>query len=72
MKLEFYNRSGELIDSHTITNVGLPLELLSAKINSPTEVTLYFSKLLDPQSAQNASNYNINNGINILIFKINL
>jgi hypothetical protein len=71
MILEFYNRSGELIDSYTITNAGLPLELLSATINSPTEVTLYFSKLLDPQSAQNASNYNINNGINVISAVLN-
>jgi hypothetical protein len=71
MKLEFYNRAGELIDSHTITNAGLPLELLSATINSPTEVTLYFSKLLDPQSAQNASNYNINHGINVMSVVLN-
>jgi hypothetical protein len=71
MKLEFYNRSGELIDSYTITNAGLPLELLSATINSLTEVTLYFSKLLDPQSAQNASNYNINNGINVISAVLN-
>jgi hypothetical protein len=71
MKLGFYNRSGELIDSYTITNAGLPLELLSATINTPTQVTLSFSKTLDSQSAQNEGNYNIDNGINLISAVLN-
>ncbi|MCH9028403.1 MAG: T9SS type A sorting domain-containing protein [Bacteroidetes bacterium] len=43
-----------------------PPQLLSAFAIVPTQVTLFFSETLDPQSAQNVSNYNINNGISII------
>jgi predicted phosphodiesterase len=62
---KFYNRSGDLIDTWTKNNSASPPELLSAEINTLTAVTLYFSKPLDPQSSQNAINYNIDNGISV-------
>ena len=71
MKMEFYNRSGELIDSYIITDADLPPELLSATINTPAEVTLFFSESLDSQSAQNENNYSINNGINVISAVLN-
>ncbi|MCH7772450.1 MAG: T9SS type A sorting domain-containing protein [Bacteroidetes bacterium] len=43
-----------------------PPQLFSAFAIVPTQVTLFFSEALDPQSAQNVSNYNINNGISII------
>jgi len=43
-----------------------PPQLLGATINSPTQVTLFFSEPLESQSAQNASNYSIDNGINVI------
>ncbi|MCH7973249.1 MAG: Ig-like domain-containing protein, partial [Bacteroidetes bacterium] len=43
-----------------------PPQLLSAFAIVPTQVTLFFSETLDPQSAKNVSNYNINNGISII------
>jgi hypothetical protein len=43
-----------------------PPELQGATINNPIQVTLFFSENLDPQSAQNVSNYNIDNSINVI------
>jgi hypothetical protein len=40
--------------------------LLSATANSSTDVKLFFSESLDSQSSQNAGNYIINGGINVL------
>ena len=38
---------------------------------NPTQVTLYFSEVLNSQSAQNGSNYNINNGISVISAVLN-
>ncbi|MCH9028404.1 MAG: metallophosphoesterase, partial [Bacteroidetes bacterium] len=63
---KFYNRNGNLIDTWTKNNSASPPELLIAAINTLTEVTLYFSKPLDPLTSQNASNYNIDNSISVI------
>ncbi|UCH66419.1 MAG: Ig-like domain-containing protein [Ignavibacterium sp.] len=41
-------------------------KLQGALINNPIQVALSFSESLDSQSAQNESNYSIDNGINVL------
>jgi Secretion system C-terminal sorting domain/F5/8 type C domain/Bacterial Ig-like domain len=43
-----------------------PPVLLSAVINSPTIVTLFFSEPLDLQTAENINNYSINSSVNVL------
>ncbi|MCZ6702740.1 MAG: metallophosphoesterase, partial [Ignavibacteria bacterium] len=43
-----------------------PPELISAFATVSTEVNLFFSESLDPQSAQEVANYNINNGISVI------
>jgi predicted phosphodiesterase len=69
MTFEFYNINSELIDSWTIqqsTPDTTPPSLLAAEINNPAQVTLFFSESLDAQSAQDESNYSINNGISVI------
>lgn len=48
-----------------------PPELQNAVTINPTQVTLYFSEVLNSQSAQNGSNYNINNGISVISAVLN-
>jgi hypothetical protein len=40
-------------------------QLQSAQINNPTQVVLFFSESLNSQSAQNAGNYSIDNGVSV-------
>jgi hypothetical protein len=48
-----------------------PPELQGANINNPTQVKLFFSEALDPQSAENESNYSIDNGISVISAVLN-
>jgi len=69
MTFEFYNINGDLIDSWMIQQSSpdiTPPQLQAAAINNATQVNLYFSEPLDSQSAQNQSNYSIDNGINVI------